>query len=41
VFTDGRIFALAATELVEGRVDDGRIHELRRLNLTAPMGAGR
>jgi hypothetical protein len=37
IFTDGRIFVLAATEFVEGRVRDGRIHEIRRVNLTAPL----
>src|SRR5262249_14227551 len=34
IFTDGRIFALSAPELVEGRVDHGRMMEVRRLNLT-------
>lgn len=36
IFTDGRVFALADAELVEGRLRDGRIEEVRRLNLTAP-----
>jgi hypothetical protein len=36
IFTDGRVFALAATEIVEGRVHEGRILEIGRLNLTAP-----
>lgn len=36
VFTGGRVFALTGTELIEGRVEDGRVRELRRLDLTAP-----
>lgn len=39
VFTDGRIFALAGAELIEGRVENGRINEVRRLNIT--LGAPR
>jgi hypothetical protein len=39
VFTDGRIFGLAGGELIEGRVDGGRIREVRRLNMT--VGASR
>lgn len=34
VFTDGRIFALAGTELIEGRIEGGRIREVRRLNMS-------
>lgn len=34
VFTGGRIFALLGTELVEGRMERGRIAELGRLDLT-------
>jgi hypothetical protein len=34
IFTDGRIFALSATELIEGRVEHGHIVEVRRVNLT-------
>jgi hypothetical protein len=41
IFTDGRIFALMGTELVEGRLSAGRIGELGRLDLTAPAVAGR
>jgi hypothetical protein len=33
IFTDGRIFALAGAELIEGRVEDGRIREVQRLNI--------
>jgi hypothetical protein len=33
VFTDGRIFGLSGTELIEGRMVAGRIRELRRLNI--------
>jgi len=41
IFIDGRVFALAATELVEGRVIDNGIVELRRVNLTAPLNLKR
>ena len=44
IFTGGRIFALMGTELVEGRLADGQIAELARVDLTAaPTGlrAGR
>jgi hypothetical protein len=42
IFTGGRIFALMGTELVEGRMAAGRIGELGRLDLTAPVpGRGR
>jgi hypothetical protein len=41
VFTGGRIFALLGTELVEGRMDGGRIRELTRLDLTGRPEAGR
>ena len=33
VFTDGRVFGLSGTELIEGRLVAGRIRELRRLNI--------
>jgi hypothetical protein len=33
VFTDGRIFGLSGTELIEGRMVGGRIREVRRLNI--------
>jgi hypothetical protein len=39
VFTGGRIFALLGTELVEGRMERGRIAELTRLDLTRRPGA--
>lgn len=34
VFTDGRVFALAGAELIEGQVENGRVREIRRLNIT-------
>ncbi len=37
IFTLGRIFALTGTELIEGRLEDGRIVETVRLDLTAPV----
>lgn len=37
VFTDGRVFGLTGTELVEGRVESGRIREIRRLNIAVPV----
>jgi hypothetical protein len=36
IFLRGRIFALLGYELVEGREDDGRIHELRRVSFAPP-----
>ncbi|HEX8625164.1 MAG TPA: beta-propeller domain-containing protein [Allosphingosinicella sp.] len=40
IFTGGRIFALLGTELVEGRIERGRIAELARLDLTGrPSGS--
>jgi hypothetical protein len=36
IFIDNRVFALTATEMVEGRVERGTIREIRRINLTAP-----
>ncbi|MES2444705.1 MAG: beta-propeller domain-containing protein [Pseudomonadota bacterium] len=37
IFTGGRIFALSGTELIEGRVEGGKMVELRRLNLSKPL----
>lgn len=37
IFTDGRIFALMATEIAEGRMQRGEIAEVQRLNLTGPV----
>ncbi|MDG2532389.1 beta-propeller domain-containing protein [Sphingomonas sp. HITSZ_GF] len=37
IFTDGRIFALSGTELIEGTVTGDRIREIRRLNLSRPV----
>ncbi len=36
IFTDGRIFGLTGTELVEGRIWGGRIREIARLNIAVP-----
>ncbi len=36
IFTDGRVFALADAELIEGRIEGERIVEVRRLNITVP-----
>jgi hypothetical protein len=33
IFTDGRVFALTGTELIEGRIYAGEIHEVQRLNI--------
>jgi len=33
IFTDGRIFGLSGTELIEGRIEGGRIAEVQRLNI--------
>lgn len=33
IFTDGRIFGLAGTELIEGRLEQGRIREVQRINI--------
>jgi beta propeller domain-containing protein len=33
IFTEGRIFALSGTELIEGRVENGAILEVQRLNI--------
>lgn len=36
IFVGGRVFALSGVELIEGGVQDARIVELRRINLSAP-----
>ncbi|MGQ0531638.1 MAG: beta-propeller domain-containing protein [Caulobacteraceae bacterium] len=36
LFIGNRVFALSATELIEGALANGRIRETRRLNLSAP-----
>ena len=36
IFTDGRVFALTGTELIEGRIFAGEIRELQRLNIALP-----
>ena len=33
IFSDGRIFGLTGTELIEGRIEDGKIFEVQRLNI--------
>jgi hypothetical protein len=37
IFTGGRIFALLGTELVEGRLQAGKITEMRRVDLTTRL----
>ncbi|HEX9933093.1 MAG TPA: beta-propeller domain-containing protein [Allosphingosinicella sp.] len=41
IFTGGRIFALSATELIEGRLDGGRIVEVQRLDFARARSPGR
>lgn len=36
IFTNGRIFALSGTEIIEGYLSGGRLFERQRLNLTEP-----
>jgi hypothetical protein len=36
IFTDGRVFALTGTELIEGRIFAGEISEVQRLNIALP-----
>ena len=36
IFTDGRIFALMGTEIVEGVMQSGQVRSLRRADLSAP-----
>jgi Beta propeller domain len=38
IFTHGRIFGLMGTTLVEARINKGRISEVMRVDLTAPVG---
>jgi beta propeller domain-containing protein len=33
IFTDGRVFALTGTEMIEGQIYAGEIHEVQRLNI--------
>jgi hypothetical protein len=40
IFTDGRVFALSGTELIEGRVERGRISEVQRLNIALSRPPG-
>jgi hypothetical protein len=37
IFTGGRVLALINSELVEGRVEDGKVIETGRIDLTAPL----
>lgn len=41
IFTGGRIFALMETELVEGRLVDGRMTEVQRIDMIAQLPPGR
>jgi hypothetical protein len=41
LFIRGRVFALAATELIEGRLENGRVRERQRVNLTDPPPGAR
>jgi hypothetical protein len=44
IFPDGRVFGLTGTELIEGRIYGGEIHEVQRLNIalsTPPQLAAR
>ncbi|HKR24672.1 MAG TPA: beta-propeller domain-containing protein, partial [Allosphingosinicella sp.] len=36
IFTDGRLFALTGTEMIEGRIFAGEVRELQRLNIALP-----
>lgn len=38
IFTGGRIYGLLGTQLVEAEMDDGKIDEIERLDLTGPVG---
>jgi hypothetical protein len=39
IFMNGRIFALAGAELIEGRLEDGQVRELRRFDIAAAISA--
>lgn len=41
IFTDGRIFGLTGTELIEGRLVAGRIRDVQRLNIALSPVPGR
>jgi hypothetical protein len=41
IFTDGRIFGLSGTELIEGRLENGRIAEVQRLDFARARPRGR
>lgn len=41
LFLRGRVFALLGYEIVEGKLDDGRMHEMRRVNYAPRMNADR
>jgi hypothetical protein len=38
LFIGNRVFALSATELIEGALENGRVAERQRLNLSRPVG---
>jgi hypothetical protein len=37
IFIGSRIFAVTGTEIIEGRLAEGKVVEVRRVNLTAPL----
>jgi hypothetical protein len=39
IFTDGRVFALTGTEMIEGRIAAGAIYEVQRINIARPRRA--
>jgi hypothetical protein len=41
IFTEGRIFGLSATELIEGRLENGRVIEVQRLDFARAPPRGR
>jgi hypothetical protein len=41
LFIDGRVIALLGYELVEGRVQDGRVREVRRIDFTPRSGTAK
>jgi hypothetical protein len=41
IFAGGRVFALLGYELVEGRLSQNTINEVRRINFAPPVGEGR
>lgn len=37
IFTGGRLLALINSELVEGALENGKVAEINRIDLTAPL----